>query len=139
MDTNFPVKLSVTLSPVGTPNVKLKVKDQITDALLLTQTTFDFQFDADSPAYFQIEHYGKKDKDPITAVKIDSIAFFGISDPKFIWAGTYYPSYPSHYVDGASAITNTTYMGWNGIYVLEFTVPVFTWMHKLQGLGLIYY
>ena len=30
------------------------------------------------------------------------------------------------------------YVDWNGIWVLDFTVPVYTWLHKVLGLGWIY-
>lgn len=34
--------------------------------------------------------------------------------------------------------TNATYLGWNGLWVLEFELPIFTWIHKLENLGWIY-
>jgi hypothetical protein len=65
------------------------------------------------------------------AVVIESVSFFGITDPKFAWAGVYHP------VD-QDPLSAHTYLSWNGTWTLRFDVPVFTWMHQVQDLGWIY-
>jgi hypothetical protein len=77
------------------------------------------------------------------AVIIDSVEFFGISDPRFVWAGVYWPEYPEPWLSQQNpspqaALTNHNYLGWNGVWRLNFDVPVFTWIHKTLGMGWIY-
>jgi hypothetical protein len=93
-----------------------------------------------------IEILDKDDKDPIQAVKIQKLSLNNITDPKFIWMGTYRPRYPEPWFSQQLAlkqtpkleIKNTDYLGWNGVWILEFTTPIFTWIHQVQGLGWIY-
>lgn len=138
------VKLRVTLRPIREPLVKIRVHDHKQHGCLREPTTVDIEFATDSAqAILEIEHLGKTDIDPDTAIVIDSIEFFGIQDPKFAWAGIYYPNYPEPWasqqlVRPPTKILGQTYLGWNGIYYLEFDVPVFTWMHRIQNLGWIY-
>ena len=35
-------------------------------------------------------------------------------------------------------LTNIDYLGWPGTWTLDFTSPVFTWIHQIQSLGWIY-
>lgn len=132
------VKMCVTLEPVGKPWVIVEANGQGQLQQVTTTTDFSFNFKADNSGYLKVTHFGKKDNDPNTAVIIKSIGFFGISNPKFIWSGTYYPDYPEHYLDKISSLPGQGYLGWNGVYELKFTVPVFTWMHQVQNLGWIY-
>ena len=72
------------------------------------------------------------------AVIVKELKFFEISDPRVVWAGVYYPEYPDHYPDKTYPLPGHGYLGWNGIYRLEFSVPVFTWIHQTLDLGWIY-
>jgi len=138
MATEYPVKIQVTLEPVGHPWVSVNAEDWGQIQQLTKPTDFDLEFNTQERCCLKIEHFKKADDDPTTAVIVKSISFFGIAHPKFIWAGTYYPDYPEHYPDKTSPLPGQGYLGWNGIYELKFTVPVFTWMHKTQNLGWIY-
>ena len=132
------VKIRVTLEPVGRPRVIVEASGQGQLQQLVTTTDFSFDFRADDSGYLKVTHFDKADHDADTAVVVKNIGFFGISDPKFIWAGAYYPEYPEHYPDKTSPLPGHGYLGWNGVYRLEFTVPVFTWMHQIQNLGWVY-
>jgi hypothetical protein len=139
MVTEYPVKLRVTLEPVGQPWVSVSAGGQKQVQQLDKTTDFDFEFVLRSgPCCLKVEHFKKDDNDRLTAVIVKEIGFFGISDPKFIWAGLYYPDYPLHYPDKSSPLHGQCYLGWNGVYQLEFSVPVFTWMHNTLDLGWIY-
>jgi len=72
------------------------------------------------------------------AVEIESVSFEGITLDRFKWAGFYYPDYPENYPDKKPIIESATYLGWNGRWELPFTVPIFTWIHKLENLGWLY-
>jgi hypothetical protein len=133
------VSLSVTLTPVDRPWVRISVGDYKKHINLTDTTRFDIDFETESLAQvLLIEHVEKHHNDPTTAVIVDSIGFFAITDPKFVWAGVYYPEYPGHYPDKTSPLLGHNYLSWNGTYRLDFDVPVFTWMHKILDFGQIY-
>jgi len=132
------VKMRVTLEPVGRPWVIIDTNGQGQLQQLVTSTDFSFDFKADDCGHLKITHFDKEDHDIDTAVIVKEISFFGISDPRFIWAGTYYPDYPEHYDNKVSPLPGQGYLGWNGIYHLEFSVPVFSWIHQTLDLGWIY-
>jgi hypothetical protein len=138
MATEYAVKMRVTLEPVGRPWIDIDVEGQGRIQQLTKTTDFDFEFRAQDKCCLKVKHFGKADDDATTAVIIKLISFFDIADPKFVWAGTYYPDYPKHYTDKKPALPAQDYLGWNGIYQLEFSVPVFTWIHQTQSLGWIY-
>lgn len=138
MAIEYPVKMCVTLEPVGTPWAAVEVADQKRAQQLTKTTNFEFEFLAQGLCCLKIKHFKKADHDPSTAVIVKQISFFGITDPKFVWAGDYYPDYPEHYPEKTSPLPGHGYLGWNGTYRLEFSVPVFTWIHQTQALGWIY-
>lgn len=154
MDTNqtYQVNLLVLLKPIwfnAPPTIRIGIDNQIENIILDKDTWFEYNYTTASPIdKLQIELYGKTDADTDitnnkdTAVIIDQIKINGISSPKFAWAGVYTPTYPLHYINdnptAASTLSPFTYMGWNGIWTLEFTIPVFTWIHNVEGLGWIY-
>ena len=76
------------------------------------------------------------------ALEIAAVTIEGITADRFIWRGVYTPEYPepwaSQQLDLLPEITNTTYLGWNGVWRLRFSVPVFRWIHEVEHLGWIY-
>lgn len=143
MATEYPVSIKLKLSPVGNPWVRVGLDDYKQEKQLETLTTFEWDVDAIDQVCLTVELFDKKDNDPTTAVEIVSIEFFGISDPKFAWAGVYRPNYPEPWISEQnprpdSELQGQTYLGWNGVYSLTFDVPVFTWIHKTLNLGWIY-
>lgn len=155
MTTTYQVKLAVTLRPVwhsDPPQIKIGVDDVLSDVILTESTTFNFDVDAVDKCKLIIEFLNKTDQDTIPeqnldkAVVIESIDFFGISDPRFVWSGIYEPTYPEPWATEqrdlgvilTPQLSNTNYLAWNGKWTLTFDVPVFTWIHKVQDLGWIY-
>ena len=155
MTTTYQVKLAVTLRPVwhsDLPQIKIGVDDVLSDVILTETTTFNFDVDAVDKCKLIIEFLNKTDQDTIPeqnldkAVVIESIDFFGISDPRFVWSGIYEPTYPEPWATEQRdlgvilipQLSNTNYLAWNGKWTLTFDVPVFTWIHKVQDLGWIY-
>jgi hypothetical protein len=143
MTTEYPVEMSVTLRPVSRPWVNISVDRTVQQIQLIDTQTFYFNFLASASSTLTVEHFGKDINDSETAVEIVDIGFFGISDPKFAWAGIYRPDYPEPWYSQqtprpADSLPAQTYLGWNGTYRLEFSVPVFEWMHKTLNLGWIY-
>jgi hypothetical protein len=138
MNTEYQVKMSVTLEPVDIPWVTVGINEQQFSQKLHKTSTFDFDFKARERCCLKIEHFGKDDNDPSTAVIVKEISFFGITNPNFVWAGVYVPLYPVHYLDKKTPLQGQDYLGWNGTYTLNFNVPVFTWMHQILNLGWLY-
>ena len=155
MTTTYQVKLAVTLRPVwhsDPPQIKIGVDDVLSDVILTETTTFNFDVDAVDKCKLIIEFLNKTDQDTTPeqnldkAVVIESIDFFGISDPRFVWSGIYEPTYPELWATEqrdlgvilTPQLSNTNYLAWNGKWTLTFDVPVFTWIHKVQDLGWIY-
>jgi hypothetical protein len=97
-----------------------------------------------------IEFLNKKNTDTIDgkdkAIIIDKIVFNGIESKKFLWEGTYQPVYPEPWASQQKQagkelndiIKPSTYLGWNGLWKLNYCVPIYTWIHKLENHGWIY-
>jgi hypothetical protein len=138
MDTKtYPVTVSILLKPVGEPRCKITLGQQLLDLTLIEEQWITLHYQGHGSTRLTIEHYGKAELDPSTAVIIEKIDFDLMSNPKFAWAGLYYPTYPKHVV-GDNELKYHTYLGWNGIWVLDFTLPIYTWIHQIEGLGWIY-
>jgi len=143
MVTQHLVKLSVTLRPVDQPNVKVGVNGDILTVVLDKTQTMDFEFTSDKDCQLTVELVDKKDQQ---AVVVESVSFFGITDPKFAWAGVYEPQYPEPWATQQhdlgvvlkQHLSPHTYLSWPGKWTLTFDVPVFTWIHRVQNLGWIY-
>jgi hypothetical protein len=148
IDQTYQVDLSVSIKPIWfnkPPTIRISLNGNIEDIVLEKETWFNYTYKSVSATnVLQIEFYGKTDKDSDmdngkdTAIIIDQVKFNGISSPKIAWSGIYTPDYPLDYPASASTLSPCTYLGWNGTWILEFTVPVFTWIHQIEGLGWIY-
>ena len=147
----YPVKLDVHLRSVwhsDPPVILIGIDNNLEPATLLTDQTFCYEFDANSCSTLTVELTNKTDADSVPsqgldkAVIVESISFFDITDPQFVWAGEYRPCYPepwaSQQTNLETVLKNHNYLGWNGKWTLTFDVPVFTWIHKIQNLGWIY-
>jgi hypothetical protein len=144
MNTEHLVRLHIHLEPVGLPWIQISVADQTISQQLTTPTDFNFEFTAtDGPSNITVTHFDKSSNDPLTAVVVKSVNFFGIQDSKFIWRSEYCPIYPEPWLSAqkpppAAVLTSHNYLSWNGTWRLDFDVPVFTWMHKVLDFGWIY-
>ncbi len=154
MPTDHLIKLSVKLVPRwhrNPPEVLIGAQNLSRITLRETQI-FDFEWRGQGRQTLTLTLLNKTEKDSDhlhgrdMAVIIDDISFFGISDPRFIWAGRFYPTYPENWareqqsqgVELPAELENIQYLGWNGTWRLEFWSPVFTWIHQKQHLGWIY-
>lgn len=149
MTTDYTVQLDVQLKPIwhnNPPEINIGINDDINTVILSDNRLFHYEFNTNKPSVLTVELINKTDADTVNgldkAVIIESVSFFGISDPKFAWAGIYKPEYPepwaSQQTDLKPLLKNHTYLGWNGKWTLTFDVPVFTWIHRVQNLGWIY-
>ena len=143
MATQHLVKLSVTLRPVDHPTIRIGVNGDVLTVVLDKTQIMDFEFTSDKDCQLTVELVNKKDQE---AVVVESVSFFGISDPKFAWSGVYEPQYPEPWATQQhdqgvvlkQHLSPHTYLSWPGKWTLTFDVPVFTWIHRVQNLGWIY-
>lgn len=145
MATEYLVQMALTLTPkigVAAPEVRVSVPGYSVSRVLHQTQKIQLEFVA-ATGWLEIEFYNKPELDHDMAVTIDSVEFFGISDPKFLWQGVYSPEYPEPWYSQqsptpAAALPACNYMGWNGRWRLDFDVPVFGWIHQIQDLGWVY-
>ena len=147
MNTPYPVKLSLTLSPINHDaalSLRVGINDDLTQISLSKTTTINFDFESTNTiCTLNVEFLEKKDQEAIIIEKVD---FFGIQDPRFAWAGMYQPQYPEPWateqklqgINLKSELCPHTYLSWPGAWTLTFSIPVFTWIHQTQSLGWIY-
>lgn len=139
----YKTNIEFVLEPVGNPDVIIIAGQQIINKIVDETKTFSFELDVPAITIpLRVKLINKSDNDPTTAIIIKELRINGISNPKFVWAGTYYPDYPKEWAQQQQnldlAITNTNYLGWNGTWELDITIPAFTWMHQTLGLGWIF-
>lgn len=149
------VNLDLVLRPIwhdDAPRVTVSCHDQSHDLLLDRTTTISFDFCGQGPQVLSVDLLNKTDRDTRLdlgldkAVVIEKISFFGITDPRFIWAGRYRPIYPEPWAsqqralgqDPPQILGDQDRLSWNGHWWLDFDLPVFTWIHHVQNLGWIY-
>lgn len=153
MDTDpaFAFRMDMVLRSVGNvpPLVMLAVDETVVAnrRILGDSEIFSFNGFLDPGRHrLCLSFYDKAPDDQNQAVQIKELRMNGVLDPKFIWQGIYRPIYPEPWAtqqkqagnDLAREISNTDYLGWNGTWTLEFTSPIFTWIHQVQDLGWIY-
>lgn len=142
----YELQLKVVLQPLGRPLVRVQLADQCHQQQIQHATEFEFAVQAQQSVTLEIEMLEKSDLDAATAVNIERIEIFGISDPRFVWAGQYCPTYPEPWAtqqreaghELLPMLTSQTYLGWRGTWRLDLTLPVFAWMHAMQNLGTVY-
>ena len=128
---SYQVRIEVLLEPIGVPDVVITCNDQRTETILTEPTWIKFNFESQQKSnQLTVEHRNRKPNDGVTAVVVKSVLLNGINGSKITYQGIYYPENKEPLRD--------TYIAWNGIWVLDYTVPVYTWIHKIQNLGWIY-
>jgi len=140
MATVYNTQVEISLEPVGYPEVCISVGDRVIfNGVCNSPCVRMFNVDQELGSFtISVAMLNKEDNDPDTAIIIKSIKFNGITDPKFLWQGVYYPEYPKHFFDRPKSLPGQTYISWNGVYQLTVTVPIFTWMHQTLDLGWVF-
>lgn len=149
MDTEFPVKIAITLTPRinrTAPEVFVSVPGYTVRETLWEKKRIELEYVGSQgmlEVKFVNKNYDESTQDQDMAVMIDCVEFFGISDPRFVWSGVYWPEYPEPWHSQQTnkpspALQGHNYLSWNGTWHLDFELPVFTWMHKTLAMGWIY-
>lgn len=127
----YTTRVEVLLEPVGTPDVVVTCNSRTKELIVTEPTWVDFTFNnTTGPEQLTVTHRNRKNSDGITAVMVKSIKFNDIESPKIVYQGIYYPV--------GKESRRTDYIDFNGVWVLDFTVPIYTWLHEVLGLGWIY-
>lgn len=152
MDTDqYKLDLTFAIDPTWDtmpPAVKIRLDAEcLWDDILSDTRTFVFHKNLPQGTHsLEIELCNKSDWDPCQALTIQNFALGQIQSERFLWQGVYTPRYPEPWASEQSQqgiklksrLRNTDHLGWNGVWQLEFTVPVFTWIHQIENLGWIY-
>ena len=149
MATDYPVIIDIHLQSIwhdNPPEINIGIDNNIDKIILTDDRVFHYEFATNKSSVLTVELLNKTNADTVNgldkAIIIESVGFFGISDPKFAWAGEYRPEYPEPWASQQHELKpllkSHTYLGWNGKWTLTFDVPVFTWIHRVQNLGWIY-
>lgn len=149
---HFKVDLAFDLKPLWhdiPPMVQVRLdREMLWNAPLTQLKTFLFSQHIDPGVHaLEIELLDKSDSDPYQALKIQKFSMGRIESPRFVWQAVYTPRYPEPWatqqknqgIQLESHLHNTDYLGWNGIWRLQFDVPIFTWIHHIEKLGWIYH
>lgn len=142
----YNTQFSIRLTPHGIvkPVISYGFDQTLISTITLDETiTLDFNLDLPAgPKTFYLEFSNKTNETPDMAVEITDVTFEGITVDRFKWAGMYYPNYPQPWASSQTDLPKCrptmTYLGWNGRWELTFEAPIFTWIHRLEGLGWIY-
>lgn len=134
----YSVNITLLLKPIGNPKCLIQLGDQRFDLLINHEQSIDIDFCGHGKHVLEIEHYGKDNLDPTTALIIEDVKLNGISDVKFVYQGVYHPKYPPHLINNSKILPHQNYLSWNGVWQLDFTLPIYTWIHKTLDLGWIY-
>lgn len=128
----YSVRVEVLLEPVESPLIKVSCGGE-TRTMRLSNSPSWIKFEFEQPAgpiRLEVEMIDKQPDDHTTAVIVKKIKLNDIEHMQNVYQGMYYPH------DRESK--RDSYIAWNGVWVLDFTVPVYTWMHQTQALGWIY-
>jgi hypothetical protein len=155
MDTTFNLNLSIILKPIwwkDIPIISYGVDDLVINTIPISNVTTlsvaEYPLSVGKHCFW-IEFNNKDDsncnmeKQLDMAVKIESVIIEEIKLDKITWSGEYIPKYPEPWASTQPnlqpVIKGATYLGWNGRWNLNFTMPIFTWIHQIENLGWIYY
>jgi len=153
----YSLSMDLTLSPVWYneyPEIGLEFSQQrFFTGPLTKKTTFNITKQVPSGDYsLSVHFFNKKENDTIPehnldkGVIIESVSLNSITSPTFVWAAKYYPIYTDGWIKQQQEkeqyiqdeLLYCNYMGWNGCWKLELSVPIFTWIHHKENLGWIY-
>lgn len=141
MDTRVRIRLR-PISDTRPPRCEITAGYITRMRQLDSEQWFDFHIHPDrgSTVDIVVKHVGKTEEEfksrKELAISVEEIEINGISDPKFVWKGRFHPEYPRWEEDKGPIDTN--YLGFNGEWKLQITIPAYTWIHQTQSLGQIY-
>ena len=144
-------RIAITLESVhwnSRPRIRWNWREYQHEHVLNGEICMAFELDLEETSHIiRFDFFNKTNEDTQDgkdkAVIIKDIQINGISDPKIILASTYRPDYPEPWLSQQDPkpepiLYGQQYLGWNGSWELEFSVPAFKWLHKTMDLGWTY-
>jgi hypothetical protein len=133
LDTDQQITVSVNISPLsanGDPTAWIKINDCILfDSVLMFPVTALIELPLLDPLRIEIGISNKNYNEKLeTAVVINSVNINGF---EIVPAWTNLASYQNDHANNAP----TSYLGFNGTWVLEIPEPFYRWQHHVTGQG----
>jgi hypothetical protein len=128
-DTDQQLRCSITLEPVGTPEVLITVGHHCASNKLFKSININVHVDLLQPFCIEIQLKNKVyNADLETAVIIKSIQIDGIElVPRF--------NHLAYYTNDHDNNNPTNYLGFNGKWLLTFDRPFYQWLHQATDQG----
>lgn len=149
----YKTRIEIDLEPCyheDAPRIRWGLDGLLTDTVLAVPTTLTIDQPLSAGSHrLDIEFYNKTTQDTLMpvdkAVRIANIRVEGLSTVK-LSQGTYWPEFPEPWateqqaqgIDLFETYRTSTYLGWNGRWVFEFSCPIYQWIHRTENLGLYY-
>ena len=150
------VPISIVIEPIfwnNPPMVRVGVnRATYYQGELREETDFSWRIDAKDLNTLEVALLNKCDADTIDgkdkALLIKSVSIEGMTLDSFLQKSRYGPEYTAGYYDYAikngiiveEILYGQTYLGFNGLWSLDFAWPTFLWIYQTetQGLGWVY-
>ena len=149
----YSTRIEIDLEPryhTDAPKIRWGLDGAVTDTVLAVPTTLTIDERLTvGPHQLIIEFYNKSAQDsdqPVDkAVIIQAVRVEGLGTTK-LSQGTYWPEFPEPWASEQQAqgldlfetYRTSTYLGWNGRWVFEFSCPIYQWIHRTENLGFYY-
>lgn len=123
------------------PAFEIYIDQDLQDrAILQGKVTYNFDVDLeDGDHSLRLALINKQDSDTCVengtivkdkAIVVHPLEIEGYTLDNFMHLAVYYPVNRDP--------LNSTYLGWNGVWQLDFSTPIYSWIHRTQQLGWIY-
>jgi hypothetical protein len=147
------VKIGVTLQPIWWSKKPMVViclnHTELFSGVLGQSVALDWTLPALDLNRFTVRLCNKEDSDnhdnKDMAIKILQLRIEGFAFDGFMHAAEYRPEYSQGYYEYASnhnlavhPVIKSDYLGFNGVWSIEFSWPTFTWIHQTENLGWIH-
>lgn len=153
MDTKYKTEIEITLVPTyytTPPEIKYGIDECDYHCVLVEPITIKLQKQLPQGQHFLIiDFFNKTNHDCIPELNVDKfitiqdVKIGGINSQRFKWISEYTPRYPepwySEQITKPNPIqTGATVLGFNGIWKLNFSSPVYTWIHSIENMGWVW-
>jgi hypothetical protein len=136
------IKLDVEFKYITTPlDVVVKLDDDVILAGPQTEVHKTIVIDTEfAPGDHKLtiellnKNYNECTETQDAAVIINSVRFQHL-DNEFKYNSWYRPTYPADWSGERTTVVHSNYMGWNGCWGIDFSTPIYPWLHKQLNLG----
>jgi hypothetical protein len=153
MDIKYKTEIEITLVPTyhsTPPEIKYGIDECNHYCILTEPTVIKLQENLFAGKHcFIIDFFNKTNDDCIPDLNLDKtitikdVKIGSIQTDKFKWISEYTPRYPEPWyseqlIKPAPTQFGATVLGFNGEWKINFSSPVYTWIHQIENLGWIW-